>query len=127
MQVPEPAGRARGARGAVEIRAVDAERVQLVDPLARAAVQVRKLAEARVGKLHGQGEKRAYLYGADEKMLGGLNSFFLLVDRPEVYHLPPDPQLPTRRVRSSGWTSVLGALVVGVAGLVSFRTRGRRE
>ena len=88
--------------------------------------ELRKMAEARVGKLQAQGEKRAYLYGADEKMLGGLNSFFLLVDRPEVYHLPPDPKLPTRRLQSSTWTSVLGGLVIGLAGLVSFRTRGNR-
>ena len=85
------------------------------------------MAQARVGKLHGQGEKRAYLYGADDKMLGGLNSFFLLVDRPEVYHLPPDPKLPTRRVKSSAWMSVLGGIAVGLAGLFSFRTRGSRE
>jgi formate dehydrogenase iron-sulfur subunit len=88
---------------------------------------LRKLAEARVGKLHGQGEKRAYLYGADDKMLGGLNSFFLLVDRPEVYNLPPDPRLPSRRVRPSTLLSMLGGVMVGLAGLVSFRTRGRRQ
>jgi len=87
---------------------------------------LRKMAEARVGKLHRQGETRAYLYGADDKMLGGLNSFFLLVDTPEVYHLPPDPKLPTRRLTSSAWMSVLGGVLVGLAGLVSFRTRGSR-
>jgi formate dehydrogenase iron-sulfur subunit len=87
---------------------------------------LKKKAEARVGKLHAQDETRAYLYGADDKMLGGLNSFFLLVDRPEVYNLPPDPKLPTHRLTSSSWMSVLGGLVVGLAGLVSFRTRGHR-
>ena len=59
-------------------------------------------------------------------MLGGLNSFFLLVDRPEVYGLPPDPRLPTRNLKSSSWLSVIGAVVVSVAGLISFRTRGSR-
>ena len=34
-------------------------------------------AQKRVEQLHQVGEKRAYLYGADEKMLGGLNSFYL--------------------------------------------------
>jgi formate dehydrogenase iron-sulfur subunit len=87
---------------------------------------LRTLAARRLGTLHAQGEKRAYLYGADEKMLGGLNSFFLLVDRPEVYHLPPDPQLPTRRLGSSTWMSILGGILVGLAGLVTFRTRGSR-
>jgi formate dehydrogenase iron-sulfur subunit len=88
--------------------------------------ELRKRADARVGQLHAAGETRAHLYGADDKMLGGLNSFFLLVDRPEVYGLPPDPKLPTRNVRASSWLSVAGAVVVGVAGLLSFRTRRMR-
>jgi formate dehydrogenase iron-sulfur subunit len=45
-------------------------------------------AEARVRQLHERGESRAYLYGADKSLVGGLNSFYLLVDRPEVYGLP---------------------------------------
>ena len=38
--------------------------------------------------------KEAYLYGADAESqpgTGGLNAFFLLVDKPEVYNLPPGP------------------------------------
>ena len=42
-------------------------------------------------------------------MLGGLNAFFLLVDRPEVYGLPPDPKMPTRNLVPSSLWSVLGA------------------
>jgi len=87
---------------------------------------LRKRADARVSQLKNAGETRARLYGADDKMLGGLNSFFLLVDRPEVYGLPPDPRLPTRNLKSSSWLSVIGAVVVSVAGLISFRTRGSR-
>src|SRR5437763_14017910 len=41
--------------------------------------QLKQTAQARVQKLQSQGEKGAYLYGADDKMLGGLNSFYLLV------------------------------------------------
>jgi formate dehydrogenase iron-sulfur subunit len=85
---------------------------------------LRKRAEARVGQLRAQGENRAHLYGADDKMLGGLNSFFLLVDRPEVYGLPPDPRMPSRNLKPSSWMTVLGGVLVGLAGLVSFRTRG---
>jgi formate dehydrogenase iron-sulfur subunit len=88
--------------------------------------QLRAMAERRVGQLSGAGETRAYLYGADEKMLGGLNSFFLLVDRPEVYGLPPDPKMPTRNLKPSSWVSVLGALIVGLMGVISFRTRTDR-
>jgi formate dehydrogenase iron-sulfur subunit len=88
--------------------------------------ELRKRADARVSQLQRAGETRAHLYGADDKMLGGLNSFFLLVDRPEVYGLPPDPKLPSRNLKSSSWISVVGAVVVGLAGLLSFRARGSR-
>ena len=56
-------------------------------------------------------------------MLGGLNSFYLLVDRPEVYGLPPDPKMPSRNLVSGSVYTVLGAILVGLAGLFSFRER----
>ncbi|WP_426752282.1 4Fe-4S dicluster domain-containing protein [Myxococcus sp. Y35] len=77
-------------------------------------------AEARVQTLHGRGLKDAYLYGKDaanQPGTGGLNAFFLLVDRPEVYNLPPDPVVPTMKARES-WTAVaVGALGMAVAAL----------
>jgi formate dehydrogenase iron-sulfur subunit len=89
--------------------------------------ELKKKAEARVGQLQKAGETGAYLYGADDKMLGGLNSFYLLVDKPEVYHLPPDPKMPSRNLKPSALWSALGAVVVGLAGVISFRNRGRRD
>jgi formate dehydrogenase iron-sulfur subunit len=85
--------------------------------------QLRDRAQKRVTQLQQAGETRAYLYGADDKILGGLNSFYLLVDRPEVYGLPSDPKMPSLRLKSSSWFSVLGAVLVGILGLVSFRNR----
>jgi formate dehydrogenase iron-sulfur subunit len=79
-----------------------------------------------VQQLHQDGETRAHLYGADEKMLGGLNSFFLLVDKPEVYGLPPDPKLPSRNLVKASAFSVLGAALVALIGLFNFRERGAR-
>ena len=84
-------------------------------------------AEKRVDQLQQMGEKRAYLYGADEKMLGGLNSFYLLVDKPEVYGLPPDPKMPTRNLASGTWFSAFGAILVGLMGVINFRNRGTSE
>jgi len=84
---------------------------------------LKKLAQARLGQLEKAGETRAQLYGADEKMLGGLNSFYLLVDKPEVYGLPPDPKLPSRNLKAGSLWSALGAVVIGVVGLISLRTR----
>ena len=89
--------------------------------------QLKERAAARVTHLERQGHKEAYLYGADEKILGGLNSFFLLLDRPEVYGLPTNPQMPSRNLRSGTIWTTLGAIVVGLAGLFSFRERGARE
>jgi formate dehydrogenase iron-sulfur subunit len=89
---------------------------------------LKKVAAARVDQLHQRGEPRAYLYGDDEKMLGGLNAFFLLVDKPEVYGLPPDPRLPSRNFAPGSLWSLVGAIVVGLVGLFNFRTRrGRAE
>ena len=89
--------------------------------------ELRDRAERRVEQLHRGGETRAYLYGADETMLGGLNSFFLLADRPEVYGLPPDPKLPSRNLIPSSIYSAVGAVLVALAGVFSFRSRGASE
>ena len=88
---------------------------------------LKKLAQARLGQLEQGGEKRAHLYGADEKMLGGLNSFYLLVDKPEVYGLPPDPKLPSRNLKPSALWSTLGAVALAILSVFSFRERGGRD
>ncbi|MGQ0703872.1 MAG: 4Fe-4S dicluster domain-containing protein [Gemmatimonadales bacterium] len=88
--------------------------------------ELKERARARVRQLQEQGETRARLYGADEEFLGGLNAFYLLVDEPEVYGLPRNPQLPTRNLRlSSLWTMLAGAVVTVLAGLGLRRHRMR--
>jgi formate dehydrogenase iron-sulfur subunit len=89
--------------------------------------ELKQMAQRRVGQLHAAGERGAYLYGADENMLGGLNSFFLLIDRPEVYGLPPDPKMPSRNLKPSSLWSTLGAVALGILGIISFRTRTQAE
>jgi formate dehydrogenase iron-sulfur subunit len=69
------------------------------------------------------GETRARLYGADETILGGLNSFYLLVDEPEVYGLPRNPKLPTRNLTISSLFSTAGALVMALFAVVTLRKR----
>ncbi len=85
--------------------------------------ELRERAEARVEQLHDRGETRARLYGADEEMLGGLNSFYLIVDEPEVYGLPRDPHLPTRNLASSSLLTTLSAAVMAVVAVLGFRKR----
>ncbi len=81
-------------------------------------------AQRRIAQLHGNGERRARLYGGDTSMLGGLNSFFLLVDEPEVYGLPPAPKMPSRNLWPASLFTILGAVVVGLAAVFHLRDRG---
>ena len=54
--------------------------------------ELRERADARVAELHEQGVDDARLYGRDpDDGVGGDGAFFLLLDEPEVYGLPPDP------------------------------------
>jgi formate dehydrogenase iron-sulfur subunit len=82
-------------------------------------------AEKRVAKLKEMGYANAQLYGADTNgPLGGLNAFFLLLDRPATYNLPEKPLLPQRNVLVDSVLAVGAALLVGVTAVVSFRERG---
>ncbi|MBV9513911.1 MAG: 4Fe-4S dicluster domain-containing protein [Mycobacteriaceae bacterium] len=59
--------------------------------------ELRERAERRVEELHARGVAEARLYGHDPNDgVGGDGAFFLLLDEPEVYGLPPDPVVPTR-------------------------------
>ena len=94
--------------------------------------ELRARAGKRVEKLHESGMQEAYLYGAnkaDQPGTEGLNAFFLLVDKPEVYNLPPNPVVPTKNV-GDAWLS-MAAAAVGVAltalGAVMLSGRGSRS
>jgi formate dehydrogenase iron-sulfur subunit len=86
---------------------------------------LQQAADVRLATLHSQGQTQAQLYGRDDKVYGGLNAFFLLMDKPETYGLPnaDNAKLPSRN-DAGGYLAALvtGALAV-VAGLVAFRRR----
>ena len=74
-------------------------------------------ADARLATLKSQGVETARLYGRDEDDgVGGAGAFFLLLDEPEVYGLPPDPVVTTRDLPAM-WKSAgaAAAMIVGVA------------
>jgi formate dehydrogenase iron-sulfur subunit len=83
--------------------------------------ELRERARERVSNVPG-----ARLYGADESDgVGGAAAFFLLLDEPEVYGLPPDPVVPTHTV-GSAWRSAAvaaGALVLAAVGAFAGRRR----
>jgi formate dehydrogenase iron-sulfur subunit len=84
---------------------------------------LRATAAARVSTLQGQGYNRAAIYG-DTNMLGGLNVFYLLLDKPEVYGLPANPVLPQHNLVVGSIVSVATAVVLGISAIVAFRQRG---
>jgi formate dehydrogenase iron-sulfur subunit len=80
--------------------------------------ELRERADARLAKLHEEHWNGAQLYGRDpDDGVGGFGAFFLLLDEPEVYGLPPDPVVTTKHLPAMWNTMALaaGALVAGVA------------
>jgi len=92
--------------------------------------ELRVNARARVSALQSDGMSEAYLYGdSKENQPGteGLNAFFLLVDKPEVYNLPPNPTVPTKGVAGSWRSFALTALGVAAVALgAAFSAGGKR-
>ena len=79
--------------------------------------ELRERADGRLEKLQAESWNGARLYGRDpDDGVGGFGAFFLLLDEPEVYGLPPDPVVTTRDLPSMWRTAAIavGALAVGV-------------
>jgi formate dehydrogenase iron-sulfur subunit len=89
--------------------------------------ELRERADRRLEQLADAGLEGAQLYLADRSDgIGGAGAFFLLLDDPEVYGLPPDPVDTTRDVGES-WAAV-GAAAVGLAAaLIGSALFGRRR
>jgi formate dehydrogenase iron-sulfur subunit len=89
--------------------------------------ELRERAHARVERLRAAGQDDARLYLADpgDDGIGGAGAFFLLLDEPEVYGLPPDPVATTRDLRSIWAATGAAALALG-AGLAAAVLGGRR-
>jgi formate dehydrogenase iron-sulfur subunit len=86
---------------------------------------LRSRAADRVERLRAAGQEGARLYGADpDDGVGGMGAFFLLLDEPSVYGLPPDP-VDTRRDLGKiyGWA---GAAAVGLAAALVAAALGGR-
>ena len=91
-----------------------------------ALAELRERAEHRLAQLQDAGQQKAQLYLADdEDGIGGAGAFFLLLDEPEVYGLPPDP-VDTRRDLGSIWAAAAAAAVALGAGLAAAVLGGRR-
>jgi formate dehydrogenase iron-sulfur subunit len=89
--------------------------------------ELRERAARRLDQLHDAGVSEARLYGHDpDDGVGGDGAFFLLLDEPEVYGLPPDPVVPTRDLPATWKYTGLAASALLAAAVSAFGGRGRR-
>jgi formate dehydrogenase iron-sulfur subunit len=88
--------------------------------------ELRERADGRLAKLQGEGWNGAQLYGRDPgDGVGGFGAFFLLLDEPEVYGLPPDPVVTTRDLPAT-WRAAGAAVAVMAAGVAAAFLGGTR-
>jgi formate dehydrogenase iron-sulfur subunit len=86
---------------------------------------LKKKADARLAQLKGLGHDKANIYGYNEA--GGLNVFYLFMDSPAVYGQPEKPVVPQRRLFRSAAITVVTAIAVAAAAIISFRERGMKK
>jgi formate dehydrogenase iron-sulfur subunit len=88
---------------------------------------LRERAVRRVDELHGTGVTEARLYGHDENDgVGGDGAFFLLLDEPEVYGLPPDPVVTTRDLPDMWRRAAVAGAAMVAATVAAFAAGSRR-
>jgi formate dehydrogenase iron-sulfur subunit len=83
--------------------------------------ELRERAAGRLAELHDEGTGQARLYGADPADgVGGDGAFFLLLDEPEVYGLPPDPVVTTRDLPAMWRRAGIAAATLTVGAVAAF-------
>jgi formate dehydrogenase iron-sulfur subunit len=88
--------------------------------------ELRERAQLRVEDLREAGQDKAQLYLNDPgDGIGGGGAFFLLLDEPEVYGLPPDPVVTTRDL--AGMWRHVGIAAAGLAATAVALGLGRRR
>ena len=83
--------------------------------------ELRERAARRVTDLREAGVTGARLYGeSPDNGVGGTGAFFLLLDEPEVYGLPPDPVVTTRDLPRMWRRAGVAALAMAAAAVAAF-------
>ena len=83
--------------------------------------ELRERAEHRLAQLQQAGQDKAQLYLADDDDgIHGAGAFFLLLDEPEVYGLPPDPVVTTRDLPEMWITTAVAAAATVVGAALAF-------
>lgn len=73
-------------------------------------------ARKRLEQLHSQGHTQARIYGGTPfPRYSGLNSFYLLMDEPEVYGLPAEPVTPVKRMAGDYLRAIITLIICASA------------
>jgi formate dehydrogenase iron-sulfur subunit len=89
--------------------------------------ELRERAAGRVTQLHEAGVAEARLYGEDPgDGVGGDGAFFLLLDEPEVYGLPPDPVVTTRDLPAMWRRAAVAAGALAAGAIAAFAAARER-
>ena len=85
--------------------------------------ELRERAAGRLAQLHQDGVADARLYGENpDDGVGGDGAFFLLLDEPEVYGLPPDPVVTTRDLPAMWRRAAAAAGTLAAVAVAAFAT-----
>jgi len=83
--------------------------------------ELRERAARRVEVLHERGVADARLYGeSPDDGVGGAGAFFLLLDDPEVYGMPPDPVVTSRDLPAMWRRAGVAAVAMAGAAVIAF-------
>ena len=86
--------------------------------------ELRITAQERLDELHAAGVTQARLYGENPgDGIGGAGAFFLLLDAPEVYGLPPDPVVTSKDLPAMWKWAGAAAAVLGAGVALAFAGR----
>ena len=72
-----------------------------------------------MAELRERGVEKAYLYGTDPRIAGGLGAFFLLTEPPETYGLPADAESPIQDSVVPATAAAVSAGLLAAAGVAA--------
>ncbi len=88
---------------------------------------IRHEAKRRMETLQGRGMADATLYDPMDTSVKGTHAIFILRGRPEMYNLPPRPEVPTIYLKEGWKSAALEAVAMVAAVAASFLVWGRAK
>ncbi len=73
---------------------------------------LRQRGKKRVQDLQERGYSDARIYDPQETSVGGIHAFSVILGEPEVYNLPPAPEVPTAYLKSAWTSAFISAAVI---------------